>query len=98
MTADSTCHLSWIDEEHGVLTWALRQSLLAEDVHFLISHLRMQSQPFAVLLSLETWLFEAHLKDWHDLHTRVLTDFRIVLMYDTVQSGRMQDIMSCVFG
>ena len=98
VTADSTCHLSWIDEEHGVLTWALRQSLLAEDVHFLISHLRMQSQPFAVLLSLETWLFEAHLKDWHDLHTRVLTDFRIVLMYDTVQSGRMQDIMSCVFG
>ena len=60
--------------------------------------LRMQSPPFAVQISLESWLFEAHLKDWHTLHARVLSDFRIVLMYDTVESGRMQGIMSCVVG
>ena len=81
-----------------MLTWAIRQSLLAGDAHFLISRLRMQSQLSAVLIGLETWLFEAHLKDWHSLHTRVLSDFRMVLMYDTVESGRMQGIMSCVFG
>ena len=28
----------------------------------------------------------------------VLSDFRIVLMCDAVKSGRMQGIMSCVFG
>ena len=32
------------------------------------------------------------------LQSRVLEDFRIVLMYDTVESGRMQGIMSRVFG
>ena len=53
---------------------------------------------FRASLSLETWLFEAHLKDWHSLHTRVLSDFRIALMHDTVEGGRMQGITSCVFG
>ena len=98
VAADATYHLSWIDEEHGVATWELRQSFLAEDVHFILGRLRMQSQPFAILVSLETWLYDAYLKDWHALHKRVLSDFRIVLMYDLVERGRMQGILSCVFG
>ena len=62
-----------------MVTWEeLCQILLAEDVHFLISRLQMQSHPFAVQISLETWPFDAHLKGWHTLHARFLSDFRIV--------------------
>ena len=49
----------------------------------------MQAQP---------WLYDAHLKGWHALHKRALSDFCIVLLYDIVESGRMQGIMSYVFG
>ena len=42
--------------------------------------------------------FDAHPKDWHALHTRVLSDFRMFLVYDTVESGRMRGIMSCAIG
>ena len=66
---------------------------------FVISRLRKQSQPFAILVSLETWLYDADLKDWHYLHKRVFSDFCIVLLYDDiVERGRMQGIVSCVFG